>query len=271
MRITHQTYYEESIDAAYPFDTSATRTNGRVGLDDDIFADGRFYPPDGRHDLFVDSIVVADEVTISLSNERGVIGDGSFDRNDPPSKVSFEADGNIHLGVLVAHPNGLSKIAGWPNGTYVFSAAQTRFAATVVTPQPQVCVRTIRLESGAIFHGNVVLVGENGVQLTLGRDAGSSSSSGAGYADWQTWDSDIRVDVIGDPLFVRRGCEDEGTETERAQLLKKFVFDGIDIEPGINGGVQLTSGPGTGGADDPALRVTPILNGLKVTFIGRQT
>lgn len=269
MRITHQTYYEEAIDAAYPFDASATRSNGQVSIEDDIFVDGRLYPPNGRYNLFIESIVVASEVIINLADGRGAVGSGSFTRNNPPNYISFTADGNINLGVLVASSTGLSKIAGWPAGTYSFSAAQTRFAATVVTPQPQVCVRTIRLESGAVFHGDVTIVGENGVQLTLeGREL-SSSSAGVLH-DWTEW-SNIRVDVIGDPLFVRRGCEAEGTETDRNIVLKSLRILGEDIGPDINGGVHITSGPliGAGGADELALRVVPILNGIKVFFIGR--
>lgn len=267
MRIAHQTYYEEAIGAAYPFDASATRSNGRVDIDDDIFADGRLYPPNGRCDLFIESIVVASKIIIYLANGRGAVGSGSFDRNAPPNRVSFTVAGGIHLGVLVAHPEGLSKIAGWPNGTYAFLASQTRFAATVVTPQPQVCVRTVRLESGAIFHGDVTLVGEKGVQLTLeGRDA--SSSSGGDFNGWIDWES-IRVDVVGDPLFVRRGCDDEGIETERDRIFKRLVYEGTPIAPGENGGVHITAGPGSGGASEPALRVVPIQNGIKVFFIGR--
>jgi hypothetical protein len=271
MRVTLPTYYDESVDTAYPFDPSATRTNGQVAIENDVFIDGRLYPPGGRHDLFIASIEVGEQVTISLSDGRGALGSGSFTRNAPPSWVDFFADGEIYLGCLLGYPvgdRGLSKLAGWPDGTYTFQMPQTRFAATVVVPQPQACVRTVRLESGEIFHGDVPLVGENGVQLTVVNQDGSSSSLGGQFGVWHGWEEIIRVDVVGDPLFVRRDCEAEGAPVERDRLLKTIQFDEENIGPHGSGTVQLLVGYIENYAQEPALRVVPIPNGIRMFFFG---
>ena len=277
MRTVYPTYGEESVDAAYPFESGATRTSGDASIEDDVFVDGRFFPPDGRWDLYISSIVVSEEVVITIADASGTMGTGSFTRNDPPEYVTFATETGIYLGLLqgysvrdsVTDPikRGLHKLAGWSNGTYTFSASATRFAATVVVPQPQECVRAIRLDSGAIFFGDVYLVGENGVQLTNASSQFlSSSSSGIALVQGHRFDDVIRVDIIGDPLYVRRGCEGEEVVTDQDILVQSLVFKGTTILPDVDGGLNLTVAT-QGASEQPALRVLPIQYGLEVSFI----
>ncbi len=285
MRIVYPTYYEESVDTAYPFESFATRTNGSITIEDDIFVDGRFFPPDGRNDLFLSSIIVAEETTLIVSDPNGEVGRGYFDRSAPPEYVTFYAEGRgeIYIGLLQGSfardeltdpiPRGLSKIAGWPTGTYNFTSDQTRFAATVVVPQPQETVRSIRLDSGAIFYGDVVLVGENGVQFTNPSAINFFNSSSSGSDDV------IQMDIVGDPLFSRRGCESADVVTDQDLVLEAIVFSDVlllsssafgsgttKILPDDRGGFTILVGTESGN-EQPALRVLPIQNGLEVSFI----
>lgn len=52
MRLIHPTYYAETTDTDYPFESGVSRSNQQVTIDPDVFVDGRLFPPDGRADLF---------------------------------------------------------------------------------------------------------------------------------------------------------------------------------------------------------------------------
>lgn len=259
MRITYPTYYEESVDTNYPFEATASRTNGVVTIENDTFVDGRLFPPHGERGLFISKIVVAAEVKIYLSDSRGEIGYGVFDRDDPPDTVTFTT-GRVHLGLLQSgSEGGLAKLSGWSDGEYVFLAAQTKFAASVVVPQPQVGVRSITLESGEVFDSDVTIVGEKGVQFTAPRYETSSSSSSQMRHSAEA----IRVDVVGDPLFLRRACE--GANFRRDAVITGINFDGTLVEPDSNGGFLLTIAHSSG--NRPALRLVPVTNGLGIGFV----
>jgi hypothetical protein len=277
MRIVYPTYHEESVDADYPFESGASRSNGGVTIENDVFVDGRLFPPDGRRDLFISAIEIDDEVTITLSDGAGEVGSGTFDRNTAPEYVTFySADDAVYLGLLQGSmakfvggtpEAGLSKLAGWPDGIYNFAQNQTRFAATVVVPQPQRVVRSIVLDSGAVFRDHVVLYGERGVQLTIPELKGSSSSSDRRFLGFAGYRGMIRVDVVGDPLFVRRGCEDRSVDTKQDVLITGIVFDGHTITPDDTGGFLLTLAA-LDASDRPALRIIPEMHGLRIGFIG---
>ena len=278
VRINYPEQWDEAATMEYPFESGVSRNNGVFTIDNDVFIDGRIFPPDGRHDVFISSIVIAEEIRITLADSSGELGFGVFDRVDPPTWVAFYISENtaerIHVGILVGHPTiGLTKLAGWPSGTYEFSIGQTRFAASVVVPQPQQCVREIQLESGALFHGDVTLVGEKGVQLTVQHLIGSSSSSSLGVGPWLAdVENRIRVDVVGDPLFLRRECLDEGAQVpiDLSRVLQGITWEhgGAQtvIYPNDRGRLSFFVGSEAGG--DPALRVIPQLNGLKIEFMG---
>ncbi len=268
-RITYPTYYDEAVDTAYPFDDSASRDNGSVAIEDSVFVDGRFFPPNGRYDVFISLVEVKDVVTIKVSDARGELGSASYTRNAPPDFLTFHSTDNVYLGLLQAHPErGLNSVSGWPDGSYRFTATQTRFAASVVVPQPQVCVRAIVLDSGALFAGDVVLVGERGVQLTANPvEHLASSSVYAGVSDEFRYNSEvIRVDVVGDPLYVRRQCEAAGIAFSGGVPVQGLVFEGEAITPGVTGGIRFTVGS-TDPSETPALRITPESNGIRIGFI----
>lgn len=267
MRINYPTYYEEAVGTDYPFKSGASRSNGTVVIENDVFVDGRLFPPLGRYDLFISEIVVGSDVVIVLSNGAGEVGRGSFNRATPPDYVTFSSN-NVHIGILQGSPSGgLSKLAGWNDGTYAFTAAQTPFTASVVVPQPQQGVRAIVLDSGAVFAGDVTIVGERGVQFTVPRIEGSSSSD-AGWPNYAGYQQEvIRMDVVGDPLFLRRGCGDQASEFQQDVLIARINFDGHVFTPDETGGFLITIAHAS--SNQPAVRLLPITNGLSVGFVER--
>lgn len=267
MRLIHPTYYAETTDTDYPFESGVSRSNQQVTIDPDVFVDGRLFPPDGRADLFLASIDVGPAITLTLADGRGVVGAGTFPRDDVPEFVTFYTPNGAYIGLLQGYPPfGLRKLTGWSNGVHNFTAAQTRFAATVVAPQPQETVRSVRLESGAVFFGDVILVGERGVQLTM-RRAREAQSSSSGPGVWQYASDIVRIDVVGDPLFKRRACDDENLEPPSPVYLQGVVFEGNTIRPDVEGGLQIALAT-SGDEDQPALRVAQETNGLRIEFVG---
>jgi len=280
MRINYPAYHAESSDANYPFEANISRSNGDITIENDIFVDARFYPPDGRHDIFISEIVVADEMKITISSGTGAVGFSTFKRSAPPHYIRFistdDDDEQVYVGQLISlvtepqpttsntMKSTLYKLAGWPAGKYTFTMNQTRFAAMCVVPQPQKCVRAIQLASGALFHGDVTLVGENGVQLTMYPFTPVLSSSSSNTIT----DIDrIRVDVVGDPLFKRRECDDNGLGiTDLGRILQAFQLGTDTIEP-YNGDFSLTVGAASG--EQPALRIIPEQNALRFEYIDK--
>ena len=266
MRVTYPTYYDESIDSDYPFESGVSRSNGEVEIEQGVFVDARLFVPDGRHDVFLSSVEVGDTVKLTLSDGNGVLGTGSFTRNAPPDYLNFYDTNSVFLGLLQSpSEGGMRKLAGWEDGTYNFTITQTRFATTVVVPQPQKGVRSIRLETGEVFSGDVTLVGEKGVQLTMERFFASSSSRGDNSSFYDN--EVIRVDVVGDPLYLRRECKEQGLDNARDKVIKGVVFENNVILPDATGGFIMTLAT-SGGADAPAIRITPERGGIRIGFIG---
>jgi hypothetical protein len=257
-RITFPTYRRANLNRAYPFDDASTRTNGEVTIGDDVFVDGFLHPIGADAELHISSIrVKVDSVVVSLSDGAGPVGTGTFVPNAIPDLLTFTDDYSRPIGVLVPYADGLKKIAGWSENTYQFLSTQTRFAATVYAPQPQRGVRGVVLPSGALFAGDVKLVGERGVQLTnYQAPAGRSDLDSLTVAS-----NEIRVDIVGDPLFNRRSCEDFGESFEAVRLLQTINGVGADA----NGDFKITVG--NTDISNPALRVRVIENGLSIGFI----
>lgn len=264
MRVEHPTYYQEAVGAAYPFDDAASRYNGTVRIDNDVLVDARIYVPDGPADVFISRVEVSDQVTIRIASSRRELASGSFGRNQPPDYVTLTDVDDVFVGVLQGFPGegvhpdagavtttsrGFAKLCGWPDGSHDFRSEQTRFAATVVTPQPQRGVRSVRTADGDLFFDDVILVGERGVQLSVESDA-------------------IRVDIVGDPLFVRRRCAAEGVSLEAGNALRGIVLNDETIFPSLYGGLTMVVGGGDESALRPGLRIKAIDGGLEIGFVG---
>lgn len=258
VRILYPDYRRENLDRLYPFDDQATLTNGRVAIPKDVFVDGRLYPIGADEHLYLLSIVVdPSTVLLTIADSGGPVGTASFPANDPPGVLSFEDEYERPIGILVCWEKNLAKLSGLANGTYTFLESQTRFAATICVPQPQAGVRALQIPTGEIFTGEVFLVGEDGVQLTC-------FQAPAGRTDLDHLSvepNEIRVDIVGDPLFRRKICADQEHSYEYVRVAQ--TINGI--RPDIEGNFQFTVGSHT--TNIPALRLTPVENGLEISFL----
>lgn len=260
MRVEHPTYYGEVLNQDYPFETGVSRSNGRATIDRDVFVDGRIFPPRAVGTVYLSEITAGAKTVLTIADSSGPLGQASFWRQKLPRTLTFHSSAGAYLGVLVSpDAAALGKLSGWPNGRYVFLPEQTRFAATVVVPQPQVCVRAVETGDGRHFTGDVYLVGERGVQLTVPPRESSSEINGC-------FSGDVRVDVIGDPLFARRQCLEEGVMLEDPRLLQEIVFAGVALRPDNSGRFHLRVGTPEG--TKPALRILPELAALRIEFVG---
>lgn len=274
----HPSYYDDAISGSYPFASDTSRSNATVVVEDDVFVDARFFNPAGNVDLYLSKISIADVVALTIADSRGEIATAEFVRSALPDTVHFWR-GDKYIGLLQFHPGqagttategdsetaavGAAKLCSWVDGTYAFTAAQTRFTASVVTPQPQVCVRDFLLPAGDLFSDEVVLVGERGVQLTVEPIAPSDSSSSG------TPEMAIRVDIVGDPLRARRQCNDVGAEGPGSTFLRAIEFDGQLITPSADGSVRISVNDSAGAITRPALRVQAITTGIEIGFVSR--
>lgn len=217
----------------YPFSDTATLVSGSITLDQDLFDDARLYPIGGSPGVYLNRIELkASLVTMAIADPvNGELASGSYNALSAPDSVElFDALGRP-AGILVSIADKLSALVSQvPQGTTLFDASATPFAASVAVPMPQAGVLGL-LVGKLLSAGETWLVGTDGIVLSM--DHGN-----------------IRIDVIGDPYAAQKAC--------LAQGLPLPVFCGLKtinrIKPDGNGDFKLF--PGSNFARDNILRVS---------------
>lgn len=233
----------QQSESKYPFSDNATLTNGVDTIPRSLFADARLFVVGGGSRQFLSQISVGiDSATISISDEsEAVIATGELEFTAIGETIALTDPFGRPAGVLVSTVEQLATLASWAVGDHVFDLEHTEFTATVVAPQPQIGVRGF-IAQGKLFAGDVYLVGEQGVFLTLDGEF-------------------IRVDIVGDPRARQRFCE---------QL---FSFEQPWFVRTINGHSSDKFGDfkilaGAQLASDTVLRIEPRAAGLGFKLIG---
>lgn len=233
----------------YPFADTASRLTNEDGLElgADIFVDASFYPVGGDERLYISSIVVAPrEVTIFVgSAEFPQLLSTTFDPYDDELTVlpfgdQYGRDG----GILVTTPELIRTFASWPTGTHTFERDAAEFVASCNIPTPEIGLRGIIAEDGGLLQGDIWIVGDYGVVVRPEDDA-------------------IRVDVVGDPLFLRRLCSplDKFRQTQ-------FLLTINDCGPDAYGNFNLLVDDGA--TEKTILRIRTEGDAIKVELIGRK-
>ena len=189
---------------------------------------------------------------------------GSFSLVSPPSEVALVDALGRPAGVLISEPLRLGIFATWGVGTFNFEAQATEFSATVCFPTPEIGVRGILLDDGTLLTGQVFLVGTGGVQLRRER---INLDPGEGCSTPQTLEV-IRLDVLGDPLFLR--AQQVGNLFATPRWLKTLTFvddkQTVICGPDAYGNVLVTVNNNL--AADTALRVHPTARGTQINVVG---
>lgn len=229
----------------YPFSDSATLENSEGDfLPDNIFLDARIYPIGGTGRQYISKITVAPTtVTIIISDSISELAIGEFSVAAPPDVIPLVDGYERPAGVLVSKSTLLSIFAGWGIGDHLFTVEQTEFVASVVVPVPQIGLRGFLLEDGNFYSKDVTICGMDGVIVR--RDT----------------DGSIRIDIIGEPLYNRKVCDEVGSF-----VTPRFVKTINNISADDYGNYNLYIGNNI--VDDPILRFEHLESSIRLTLAG---
>lgn len=245
-RILFPEFRDELEFTKYPFTDSATlqSTDGQA-IEEDTFLDASLYIVGATSQLHITSITVAFRAVVIWFGDRITknLASASFDPLDPPALLEVVDAYGRPAGVLVSEPIRLARFSVWASGTHTFQVQATEFVASCVIPMPGTGVRGLLDDAGRLFAGDVWLVGDNGVVV---REDEACV---------------VRVDIVGDPLFVRRICDPLALFNT-----PNFVRTINDCGPDEFGDFKIV--PGNHLAADTVLRVNPTDDGLRIEAVG---
>ena len=243
--ILHESWREKNLDRNYPFLDSAMLTNGVDFLPDNFLLDARLYPINGLGQAFLASVERnADTTTFRFSDgSAGEFGTAVMTGSTIPDLIHVTDTYGRSAGVLVPGP-GLLEVFNWSNGSHTFETLlQTGFAARTQASLPDPGVNGLLLPDDNVVSGNVWLVGEKGVQLSVENGT-------------------VRVDIIGEPLVLVRECNDLGGSLTDVFEARRPLRTINNVAANGQGAFFIL----VAGTNAPAqtLRITPETNGLRI-------
>ena len=250
----------------YPFGAAATLTNrsGDVILDS-LLLDAHLYPVGGQDGMYLSTVVVAaDTVTFVLGDSASTsIAAGKFNRIDPPDSVQLLDSYGRPAGILVSERARLASFSSWAEGQHDFTQDATEFSATCCMPTPEIGVRGILLEDGSILQGQLWLVGDAGIVLSHSDELYRTRDGNDVLV------SVIRVDIVGDPLFRQRLCDQSDVYTP-VQLVRKLRVIGRQenfvCEPDAAGNIAIQAANLL--AADTVMRIRTTSGGIIFETVG---
>ena len=269
-RILFPEWRKQNDPTKYPFSERATLVNGAGRLlTEGTLLDAALYPVGGGVGLHLTKAVITfQDVTLYVGTQaQPELASGEFSLVEPPDLVELADAFGRPAGVLVSEGRRLGLFQTWGVGTHEFLPAETEFAASCVFPTPEIGVRGVRLETGELFVGDVWLVGDDGVVLT----AEEAQVPVPGTCATRTV-TQIRVDVVGDPLFRRRLCQPRSL-FETPKFVKTFRIVGPNMEfdatPDEAGNLRLTVINDL--AADTVLRIGTVGDAIEIGAVGSVT
>lgn len=237
-------------DTKYPFcDRCTLATADNFVIDKSAIYDASFYIVNWSSRLFITSIEVLSDVVTQANiyvgnavNKR--VAHATIDPFNVPEVITFSDTLGRQAGIMVVDTIAMSFIQTWPIGEHLFRDT-AEFVPSVVLPMPDNMVSSLKCEDGSLINNNVWLIGEDGVVLRLD-----------GH-------NNIRVDVIGDPLFKRK-------QNPNSFVTPRFIKTINNIPPDDNGDFKITVGNYE--ANDTILRIypDPSLPGLRIELVGQE-
>ena len=215
-RTRHPEWRSSLEGTKYPFAPTMTLTNtDNISLPVDGLIDAHLYPIGGKDGIHMSQVSITYEAIIFYIGDEGnsSIASGRVKISSflasPVDKrgviVQLTDNYGRPAGILISTTIGLASFAGLGVGDYKFLQGQTEFVATTCMPTPEVGVRGVILPDGTVMPESLSdelwFVGGDGVILTyeLNTTAGKCSSTVDTFPT-------IRVDAVGDPLFLRKLC-----------------------------------------------------------------
>jgi hypothetical protein len=247
MRITYPDWRNENQASNYPFaDTATLMSRDKLVLPVDMLVDASIFPIGGGARLYISSIVVGNRaVTIWIGDATNAQRASCvFDPLAPPGMLALADSYGRPAGMFVADPLQLAAAQSWSAGTHTFDLGATEFVASCTISTPEAGVRGLAAAQGILLTGDVWLVGEDGVVLT-------------------EEEGNIRVDVVGDPLFARQQCASLNL-FNTPRVLKTIN----NILPGPDGSFQFAVAAAS--AADTVLRIVPVPpDTLRIGLVGK--
>ena len=175
----------------YPFtDSSSLLTDTGMLLPANTFFDMVLHGYGTVGPVHLRSVTVtASRVVLTFADlQLTEVAYGRFSIGAVPDNLPLADPAGLDAGLLVSEAIRLTAFTTWPIGTHTFTPDAASLVPSVVVPLPAVGVRAIELPDGSQLVGDVWIVGDDGVVV-------------------REQDGDIRIDLVGDPLFRRRLCD----------------------------------------------------------------
>lgn len=218
-RVLHPEWRDYHETTNYPFSDIATLTNGEDFIGDGVFLDAALYPIGATQRMYLASVLIrSNRATIRIGDENSnEIATGEFDIITPPDSLPLTDPFGRPAGLLVSESARLATFQSWSLGEHEFLDEQTEFSARVSYPTPEIGVRGFLLDDGEVVADDAWIIGEDGVVVR----AEEIEVPVPGFTGETEIQQVIRVDVVGDPLFRRRLCDDVFVTP---RLLKTVTF-----------------------------------------------
>lgn len=187
----------------YPFvDTASLKSREGFTLPAEIIQDACIYPIGGGIKQHISRISVeGSSWIVEISDTANVVGIGTY--NGASAQVIIKDTFGREIGVLYGNLNLLSGFMPEVDELR-FRSSATEFVPSVVMPQPQSMISGLLTLDDELLSDTVWLIGEDGVVLEV--------------VDSTT----VKINAIGDKLYVRRLCEGEQGDYTTPRPLKKL-------------------------------------------------
>jgi hypothetical protein len=260
-RIIVAEWRAENASLRFPFtDRSTLQSSTGITLPENAFVDAAVHPPEHSGRVFLGEIrVTLDATTYVLSSERASELATGVRTDDV---IWFYDSLGRSAGVLVVDPDVLP--TNWPLGNHAFRQS-AEFVPSVIEPSVETGPTSLVLPDGSLISGDVWLVGDAGVVLTV-------------------QDNVLDINVVGDPLFRRRLCDPEVSDVYVASssLVAPFFTptylqyisipvngEWVDVPADEFGGFVIMANDAA--TPDSVLRVYPRDGTIRIELVGKLT
>jgi len=243
----------------YPFADSASliSVSGQV-IPENMIIDAIFHPIGGDSSLFISKIeVTGSSLVLWFSCNITDICSATYNKTSGDEVIQVIDAYGRPAGKMVVDNSLIESLASIPRGSYLFTQSATAIVQSAILPMPEVGVRGIVLSTGEVFTGDIKIVGEDGVYFSTETVVVNGVNK-----------TSIKVNAMGDPLFLRKGCKDEFQGGQSPLNDGPFLKTINNQSPDASGNFFIY--PSNGFVEDTVLRITPTDNGLVISLVGSQ-